>query len=691
MPKINLKSALLALAEARGVKRASKFYGKMASYLGDDVSKVGVRAFAGKTGAKPYTMNMASKAMSATGDIGMGYTFTGGFTVAKGSGSTGKLIEKGLAKEFDVFYGGAHGLRSSGMLPDDIVSGAFTATGIKPGGFSKLKKYVGDTKKLTMYHEAAEREAVKMWGPGDFAMKGSQHASEEVLYSELMYLKAAKNERLLNEVIGFRGSEFKMRGSGKAYNMITKSFKGPKELATTLDPLPGRASPRKPYIRITRSGKPYNKIIGHHPGWAQQKSQVAVDSDFGAGHSLIPGKAATKASKIFTRMFEKKVAKYIESGQKLMGPMKHRAAYGVKKITKENVRAAKASMGNKEFMAITGQPTTLSGHRKAYREFKGLYANLMPSANQKTWRKAYIKTARQTSFQQHKDLAKKQFDYAFEYKIKDTPGVTVGSDAYQSLMGEEAGAGTIENIYRILANSNGGKALPTVGSLRSVSQSGFPIGTTRKEMGRTLKNVQSHELFEKFGDDVLSGMNRHKKLLGLSTKEVKSVATDSLYSGHISRHVIEAEGYLVGQGKSMKEMVSWAKIRALRERRHVISTAIDFDAEPIYKEYFKQMRAGASGKPFKLLDEIGHIDSSIGKKAQSNVSRAWSPSTTTTVENMSLEQYNMMMESKGLSWGVMSTGPTRQFKPTAGTHTVLESKKIMHNVANQRMKTEHLF
>ena len=41
--------------------------------------------------------------------------------------------------------------------------------------------------------------------------------------------------------------------------------------------------------------------------------------------------------------------------------------------------------------------------------------------------------------------------------------------------------------------------------------------------------------------------------------------------------------------------------------------------------------------------------------------------------------------------GVSYSGIKRQFKQTAGTHTVLENKKIMHNISNQRMKTEHLF
>ena len=46
-----------------------------------------------------------------------------------------------------------------------------------------------------------------------------------------------------------------------------------------------------------------------------------------------------------------------------------------------------------------------------------------------------------------------------------------------------------------------------------------------------------------------------------------------------------------------------------------------------------------------------------------------------------------IFKQKGVSYG----GIKRQLKQTAGTHTVLENKKIMHNVSNQRMKTEHLF
>lgn len=36
---------------------------------------------------------------------------------------------------------------------------------------------------------------------------------------------------------------------------------------------------------VGKSGKPYNKIIGHHPGWANKQTERAIESDFTAGMS----------------------------------------------------------------------------------------------------------------------------------------------------------------------------------------------------------------------------------------------------------------------------------------------------------------------------------------------------------------------------------------------------------------------
>jgi len=44
--------------------------------------------------------------------------------------------------------------------------------------------------------------------------------------------------------------------------------------------------------------KAYNKIVGHHPGWANKKTEAAIDSDFRAGSSIVPEKVKYKASKV---------------------------------------------------------------------------------------------------------------------------------------------------------------------------------------------------------------------------------------------------------------------------------------------------------------------------------------------------------------------------------------------------------
>jgi len=66
-----------------------------------------------------------------------------------------------------------------------------------------------------------------------------------------------------------------------------------------------------------------NKIIGHHPGWANKQTEEAIDSDFSAGDSLVLSKAAKKAMKYMTassrknRILSKKFSRLISQSQKL--------------------------------------------------------------------------------------------------------------------------------------------------------------------------------------------------------------------------------------------------------------------------------------------------------------------------------------------------------------------------------------
>jgi len=108
-----------------------------------------------------------------------------------------------------------------------------------------------------------------------------------------------------------------------------------------------------------------------------------------------------------------------------------------------------------------------------------------------------------------------------------------------------------------------------------------------------------------------------------------------------------------------------------------------------------------------LYSKLGHITPSgelnplLNKINKYKDSRFWSELVaygSTNPKYMSaFEPYRKVLAKepalKGIfnQKGVSYSGIKRQFKQTAGTHTVLESKKIMHNVANQRMKTEHLF
>lgn len=58
---------------------------------------------------------------------------------------------------------------------------------------------------------------------------------------------------------------------------------------------------------------PYNKIHGHHFGWANKNTEAAIDSDFVAGRSLALEKVWARAGKVLSNNVEKNVGKILSN------------------------------------------------------------------------------------------------------------------------------------------------------------------------------------------------------------------------------------------------------------------------------------------------------------------------------------------------------------------------------------------
>lgn len=56
----------------------------------------------------------------------------------------------------------------------------------------------------------------------------------------------------------------------------------------------GIAASKYGFNRLVQSGKPYDKIVGHHPGWANKQTEASIESDFTAGKSWTHVKNALK-------------------------------------------------------------------------------------------------------------------------------------------------------------------------------------------------------------------------------------------------------------------------------------------------------------------------------------------------------------------------------------------------------------
>ena len=56
------------------------------------------------------------------------------------------------------------------------------------------------------------------------------------------------------------------------------------------------------YTKHGSNNKPLNKTVGHHPGRANKQTETAIDSDFSAGHSVLPWSAVFKAEKVFSKI-----------------------------------------------------------------------------------------------------------------------------------------------------------------------------------------------------------------------------------------------------------------------------------------------------------------------------------------------------------------------------------------------------
>ena len=108
--------------------------------------------------------------------------------------------------------------------------------------------------------------------------------------------------------------------------------------------LKGQARKAGPLNAIPPRGKPYDKLIGHHPGWAQGMTERDIGSDFTAGQSYTGGigGASRTWAKWFSTAFSKKANKILKL------QLWKRSPYHQRKVLSEalNVPVKSVSLSN---------------------------------------------------------------------------------------------------------------------------------------------------------------------------------------------------------------------------------------------------------------------------------------------------------------------------------------------------------
>ena len=145
---------------------------------------------------------------------------------------------------------------------------------------------------------------------------------------------------------------------------------------------------------------------------------------------------------------------------------------------------------------------------------------------------------------------------------RETIGGLLGSGGYTSApaaLSRLQGLGDVGASLNKLIGAKINTATPFVGTARSLkdgSLSRYFKMNSKENIKNTLSGVQMHEKFEAVSMDITAGMNRHKKLLGLTERDISEFLKDSHVASHANRHVLDAEAFLAGQSGSKENMLS---------------------------------------------------------------------------------------------------------------------------------------
>ena len=146
-------------------------------------------------------------------------------------------------------------------------------------------------------------------------------------------------------------------------------------------------------------------------------------------------------------------------------------------------------------------------------------------------------------------------------------------------------------------------------------------------------------------------------------------------------------------GKTKKQLLSMTDVQLgdLSVKEQTFNVAVARYKLKMFKEAIPGDKSLFPDYWFKYYQGGSKSVETIRKNAYERSLRSFDKKTIDDLMSMSSAGRGVKAQ-KNLTIAMASQGSGgRQFKQTAGTYKVLEDKKIMHNISNQKMKTDHLF
>ena len=439
----------------------------------------------------------------------------------------------------------------------------------------------------------------------------------------------------------------------------------------------GGAGVREKRIKsIISSNKALNKIVGHHPGRMQKRTEAAIDSDFSAGDSVLPGAVVKHADKLFTTLFRNRVAKtIINSGFMEKGLIAQRKVFGIHRVSSKAVERVATAYWRENIA-----PKNLAGFREGIKKSfqtgidKGYLGGPgarepFPGAGKWLYRKIVGIDSKKLRLAQEHSKARKAYFKGLRSRKR------INLRNFRTQVGATfIPLGARDPMKPLFSKVNYRKELLDRGAMvkgkinvQSLSMhiGDDPLlkdaleGTTISEKKAISKAVFSmtyaHEGAEQIAYNLAVGMAK----VGLGPKSLYHIGT------HVSRSVLETEAYLLGQLDNPVLTKQHLTMRSAERRRVIdypgnyVERPADFSKNKVYSEYITKFREGRAGDPFELKETLDQPMKLL----------------TQAVSNKSAETKALAIINK----------------KTAGITMVLDSNKINHNISDVKTKTKNLF